>query len=87
MARIGLNRAFGAPTRQAQVTEPNGKIVIKLTRHEFNKVQQGLRALIELTRQRRNALSPEDVRRKSYGYDIYDANELLRKIRDQFNEK
>lgn len=85
MARIGLCKAFGAPTRRDVVTRPSDEILLRLNRHEFNKVQQGLRALAEVTKRRMNKLTQDDVRRKSYGQDIYDINCLLRKCRDQFN--
>lgn len=85
MARIGLCKAFSAPTRREMVTRPSEEILLRLNRHEFNKVQQGLRALVEVTKKRMMRLGQDDVRRKSYGQDIFDINALLRKCRNQFN--
>lgn len=91
MTRIGLNKAFGAPVKQPKremkyATEGDN-IVLRINRYEFNKISQGLRALLELTKQRRRELSPDDVRYKSYGHDICEIGLLLSDLRKQFNSK
>lgn len=76
---MGLNKAIEA----AKATIPNNEIVLRLTRHEYNKVAEALRSLSRCKQGKMRNLPEDDFRRKSFGFDINNINIILDKIRKQ----
>lgn len=58
---MGLNKAIEA----ARETIPNNEIVLRLTRHEYNKVAEALRSLSRSKQGKMRNLPADDFRRKS----------------------
>ena len=76
---MGLNKAIEA----AKATIPSNEIVLRLTRHEYNKVAEALRSLSRSKQCKMRNLPADDFRRKSFGFDIQNINTILNKIRKQ----
>lgn len=76
---MGLNKAIEA----ARATIPSNEIVLRLTRHEWNKVAEALRSLSRSKQGKMRNLPADDFRRKSFGFDIHNINTILDKIRKQ----
>ena len=76
---MGLNRAIEA----AKATIPSNEIMLRLTRHEYNKVAEALRSLSRSKQAKMVKMPADDFRRKSFGYDIYLINLILNKTRKQ----
>lgn len=75
---MGLNKAIEA----ARETIPNNEIVLRLTRHEYNKVAEALRSLSRNKQGKMRNLPEDDYRRKSFVFDISNINSILNKIRN-----
>lgn len=76
---MGLNKAIEA----AKATIPSNDIVLRLTRHEYNKVAEVLRSLSRSKQGKMRNLPADDFKRKSFGFDIHNINTILDKIRKQ----
>ena len=76
---MGLNKAIEA----AKATIPSNEILLRLTRHEYNKVAEALRSLSRSKQGKMRNLPEDDFRRKSFGFDIHNINTILNKIRKQ----
>ena len=76
---MGLNKAIEA----AKATIPSNEIVLRLTRHEYNKVAEALRSLSRSKQAKMAKMPADDYRRKSFGYDIHLINSILDKVRKQ----
>ena len=76
---MGLNKAIEA----AKATIPSNEIVLRLTRHKYNKVAEALRSLSRSKQGKMRNLPEDDFRRKSFGFDIHNINTILNKIRKQ----
>lgn len=76
---MGLNKAIEA----AKATIPSNEIMLRLTRHEYNKVAEALRSLSRSKQGKMRNLPEDDFRRKSFGFDVHNINSTLDKIRKQ----
>lgn len=77
---MGLNKAIEA----ARATIPSNEIVLRLTRHEWDKVLEALPVLVKAKQRRLKELAEEyRLQRATLGQEINDINKLIQKIREK----
>lgn len=77
---MGLNKAIEA----AKATIPSNEIVLRLTRHEWNKALEALPVLVKAKQRRLKSLAEEyRLQRATLGQEINDINKLIQKIREK----
>lgn len=80
---MGLNKAIEAARATIPAEKKTEEIMLRLTRHEWNKVAEALRSLYRSKQGKMRNLPEDDFRRKSFGFDIHNINSILDKIRKQ----